>query len=600
MDILLKVDGKVLNAMLHYIRYRLIFVWSFQMSDDIDFEDKCLILKKKGYTQEKAAKKLKVSRRTVVDRLKKKGLKWSELERYESKPLVQKPTAQVKKTKAKRNTTVIQSPPLKATLSKYIQDVMNIQSVFVGNSLQCTVKDAMSLRDNAMQFEGMQDIPSWTRPPILNKRQNEIVDVMVDRIHQVVAVEGGKRTGKSTSWFIGVAEGVWEGRFKKVGVWAAGQENAIGILNDVFTDAITVGSTYPLFKGMGSRTQKVFFNNAIVQAHSNNVGSTSGLDFDCVVIDECHKVIEENPEIFAMIAMTLRAKPNLKIILTMNQGTGAYQLFKRKLQDRIPEDRFKFFTLNREDTEHITDESDEMVRVLVEASTGKEEAKRWLDNKFMGTGDTFDSMFIIKAYENYEIIRNRENLQPHTVIMGIDPADAVHPVGWWIGAISDGGEWCWELESGEINLARSLDEVDGGEKWTKTRMEAFLMSKYKEYRCDLHVIESNSGGIQTSLNFNLGGCNGRTQNFGSPKSKHSRESMIGFTKNILESGHLLLKGDKLQDNMVKYDPNKNTKNKFKGDIVDAMLHAIFRLMYKTRSPYMFEKTAYKPWYERNN
>ena len=154
------------------------------------------------------------------------------------------------------------------------------------------------------------------------------------------------------------------------------------------------------------------------------MGSTSGLDFDCVVIDECHQVIVDCPEIFAMVAMTLRAKPNLKIILVMNQGTGAYQMFKKKLIERIPEEKFRFHTLLREDTTHITEESDIMVRTLVEASTGKAEAERWLDNKFNSSGTSFNALSLAECYDSYEAFINYQQPRAFYKVMAFDPSGA--------------------------------------------------------------------------------------------------------------------------------------------------------------------------------
>ena len=554
----------------------------------------CIVAIRDGKTQRSVFKALKINKKTLVAHLKKKKTKWALLVADEkarqggdqkSPPPGQKgPSSE--KPPAPPKTQDVQ-------LSPYISEVMNIQGAFLGLKQPCSVKDAIDLREKAMQFEGLQDVPAWTRPKCLNPRQNEIMDGILDFSHQVIGVEGDKRTGKSTSWFNAVCEGHWEGRFRKTGLWAAGQENAMGILGDVFTDKITMQATFPLFKGMGSRTQKVFFNNTVIQAHSNNVGTTSGLDFDCVVIDECHKVIVENPEIFAMIAMTLRAKPNLKIILVMNQGEGAYQLFKKKLQEKIPPEKFAFYTLMKSDTTHITEESDLMVRTLIEASTGTAEAKRWLDNEYNASGTSFNAISLAAAYSSYDAFINYEQPIPSYKVMSFDPSGSGHPMGWYIGACNATGTKFWELESGELALGDTLKDFESRGKLTPKQILTFLLSKAKEHGIHLFISESNMNGKQMKADFLLNGFKATNQNFTTDKNQKkgaSRGAMILITRDIMDDMALFLCGDTLQDTFSIYNPDAHEKSaKFKGDVADASIHCNYRLAKMSKSPYLHKR-----------
>lgn len=548
--------------------------------------------------------------------------------------------------------------------SPFIKDVANIQGYFAESELICSVKDAMNLRSESMRLEGMEDIPPWNVPfhikdPVgknlyhpktlkrviectdwIDKDGNQIIDsielktdtssdwdsahlptglneikiktravtkqvlimkVICDPSYEIVGVEADKRKGKSTAAFAGVCQGHWDGIFRKTGLWASGEDNALDILNDVFHDKISTADTSPLFKGVGSDTKKVFFNNGILKAFSNNAARTSGLDFDLCWCDEAHEVIVNHSDVLAMIVMTMRSKPGIKLLLTMNMGTGAYQLFKTVMEREFGPKEWCMLTIEDGDIVHITAKADKKTRILVEALVGKDEKERWLDNKYNASGDVFDAYHVGQARIDYRTIMAIQNPVPEMKIMGIDPSDVRHPVGWAIWAANADGTLFWMISGGEIKLARNQEDLiakgkgQGSVKWTKKRMEAFLIAEAQEQIIKMLVIESNSGGGQTRLNFIMAGIPAMPSNFGSSqKSRHSREAMIGFFKGALEAGALLYDDDLLEARLTMYDPEKkdsSTKKKqpFKGDIVDASLHAIYRLMYLTRSPFMFKK-----------
>lgn len=290
------------------------------------------------------------------------------------------------------------------SLNPYIEEVLDIQSAFAGRDLVCNPKDAMLLKDRADQLANTGDMPPWTRPPVLNKRQHEIIDAINDPEVQVVFVEGDKRTGKSTAWFCGVCESIWNGKIRRWGFWSKSEKNAVKIHRDVKNDPISVKYTIPLYKGAGSAMRTLFFNGGYIEVGSTeNENSLSGQAYQAVVVDEAHTVVVENPETFGMIAMILRSEPRLKFVLCANQGKTAFQMLKNKLLANIPESKMKFFTLLKEDTTHITDETDALVRVMVEASAGEDMARQFLDNEFVRDGALYYPMEgIQKAYIPYD------------------------------------------------------------------------------------------------------------------------------------------------------------------------------------------------------
>ncbi len=484
------------------------------------------------------------------------------------------------------------------TSSKYINDILQIQSTFVNSNLQCTVKDAILLRDNQMQFEGMKDIPAWTRPTILNPRQNEIIDAICDPSVGIVACEGDKRTGKSTAYFMGICEGVWSGIFKKVGLWASGEENALGILNDVYRDDITVKSSFPLFKGMGSRSQKVFFNNALIKAFSNNAASTSGLDFDVCWIDECHEVVVEHPEVFDMILMTMRAKPNIKLILSMNKGTGTYHIFKDTLLKEFSDKEVKFFTLEKKDTTHITDEADHKVRTLVKAVGGKDEVSRWLDNKAV-TASTFDPRSVIDAYESYEAFTAFNTPTAAYTVLSYDPSGAKHPKGLSCWSCDIKGENFWMRSGEELRLGEELSDIATGEKLTPEQIKLIIIDRARKYAISMFISESNMDGKDMVMNMKLAGFMAKNQNFSSnsltTKGKGaSRGAMCNIVRTIMDDRALYFNNELLKNEWMIYDPDEHEKvAKYKGDLADSAIHAIYKLARMSSSKYIPRRRSLK-------
>ena len=223
----------------------------------------------------------------------------------------------------------------------------------------------------------------------------------------------------------------------------------------------------------------------------------------------------------------------------------------------------------------------------MEASMGSAFAKAQLKNIYNASGDTFNVDSIEWAYTNYKMIREIETPVPVKRVMGVDPSGAGHPFGWCIMATNSGGRLFWELDSGEMELASSLDELASREKWTQERINAFLISKAKENNVDMIVIESNMSGPAMRLKFLQNKLPCMIQNFGNPKTEMSRDNMIGISREIMDSERLILRGEELQNSLLKYDPEKETKAKRKGDSADAMIHAIYKLCELTVSFFMY-------------
>jgi len=508
-----------------------------------------------------------------------------------------------KKSNSRKKKTAPKTPtktpePVVEQLPAYIREVMQIQSAFTNSKLLCSVKDAIMLREESRRLESRPDIPVWNIPKLVAQtpRQMEIIDAICDPAIGIVMIEGDKRTGKSTSTFVGICQGVWEGKFNKIGLWAAGRDNAKGILKDVFNDKITYTETYPLFKGFGSTQQKLFWNGAVLCALSTNDKSTSGLDFDCCWIDECHAVVENFPDVFDMIVMTMRAKPNIKLILSMNRGTGVYELFKTTLLRDLDPSEYRFFTLTKDDVSHITEEADTKVRTIVRAVGGADSERRWLDNAEVRTGSSFNPVSIKAAYDQYDVFISFNKTEGVFRVLSFDPSGSGHPMGWFCGACNLDGTEFWELGSGELRLADDLTDIESAMGLTPEQIRLILLNHARNHRITLFISESNMNGKEMVIFFQQHGFQAINQNFAGPNSKTgvSRGRMIHIVREIMDNRALYLKGAELKSNLLIYNPDEHEKSaKFKGDVSDAFIHCIYRLAYLSRSKYlMLGRTEY--------
>lgn len=502
------------------------------------------------------------------------------------------------------------------TLSPYIKEILAIQQGFVYSKLPCSVKDAMELRSQAMRFEGMQDIPPWSLPPMITEKQRmeegvmrkkklyngitkqeQIINAICDPMIEIVAVEAAKRHGKSTAAFVGICQAVWEGRFKKVGLWAAGEENALGILSDSYSDEINIKQTMPLFKGQGSRHQKVFFNNAILKAFSNNAARTSGLDFDLCWIDEAHEVVVEHREVFDMIIMTMRAKPTIKLLITMNKGTGTYHIFKDTLEKEFGKE-VVFFTIEDEDILHITQKADAKVRKLVKAVGGKKEVDRWLNNKNTNSS-TFDPMSVINAYQNYNLFLSTHNPVPAYTVASYDPSGTGHPMGYSIWSCDITGSYFWQRFGIEYELGERPEEWGKGEKLGPQQIKADMFLKAHNYKISHFISESNMDGKMRMIEFRAQGYESENQNFGNDKNKDgtpSRGAMCHIVRTIMDNQALFICSERLRNQWSVYNPDEHDKvAKFKGDEADSGIHAIYYLCTLTNSPYLVEQSFEMEW-----
>jgi len=154
----------------------------------------------------------------------------------------------------------------------------------------------------------------------------------------------------------------------------------------------------------------------------------------------------------------------------MNKGTGTYHIFKDTLLKEFSDKEVKFFTLEKKDTTHITDEADHKVRTLVKAVGGKDEVSRWLDNKAV-TASTFDPRSVIDAYESYEAFTSFNTPTAAYTVLSYDPSGAKHPKGLSCWSCDIKGENFWMRSGEELRLGEELSDIATGEKLTPEQIQ---------------------------------------------------------------------------------------------------------------------------------
>ncbi len=471
--------------------------------------------------------------------------------------------------------------PPTPTLSKQPFDPKSALQQLVFKATDSTqFKILQYMIENEHLFTLKDDYPVYIRPAILNDRQKEIINAITDNTTRLIIIEGDRRTGKSTSVWVAILENMWNNIRTKVGMWAATEETCNKIHNDVFADKITWSMTKSLQRGH-TTTRTRFINNGVIETHATKMSDASGLQYSMIWIDEFHQVLKDNGEAFATIAGIVRSEPNLKVVLSCNMGTGAYQLLKKKLSKSTV--NYKMFTLLKSDVTHISDEGDELATVLMEAYD-QDFADAQLKNIYNATGDVFDYQSLVDAWEGYPLMISTKPIARYK-ILSIDPSGAGHPFGWYIGAVDGKGENFWEIESGELQLGKSLDDLESGEKWSWDRIMVFFIQKCKKLNVDLVIMESNSGGNAMKLKFSQNNLHAMNQNFAPVGKRGSRNAMIHMSRSLFDDRVINIKSEGLRDQLLIYDPEVHNKEKYKGDRPDAMLHCNWRLAQKTKSPY---------------
>lgn len=404
------------------------------------------------------------------------------------------------------------------------------------------------------------NIPQWERPDCLNPRQHQIMDAITDETTQIIVVEGDRRTGKSTAVWLAIHEDIYNGTRKTWGFWASTEKTATKIHSDVYMDTISIRETAPLHKGHTQKITKIL--DGVFSVNATTVSDSSGKAFDGIWIDETHIVLKDNPSVLATIAGIIRSEPHLKLVLSMNKGTGAYVILMEKLQPLFENGRAQFFTLERADTTHITDEANEVCSILMEASMGQDFVDLQLNNQAHPETEPFPAPLIADAMNSYkDFMASVKGIVPSIVVVGVDPGFG-HPTG--VFTIAAYREHFYEIDSMMLK----------GKDISEDRLKAIIYNIANETGATI-VCESNSGGLYWMQHWRQLGINTIAQNYDGVATKPTfRSNMMRIVRELLSQHKIHFKSDDLRNQLLKYNPDKD-KNDSKGDLADAFIHAVF-------------------------
>ena len=419
--------------------------------------------------------------------------------------------------------------------------------------------------------EGVEE-PRWTYKtliltPGMNPTQLKIIDAINNTKVKIIIIEGDRRTGKSTVVWVGMHEAVWDGYIKNWGFWASTEKTATKIHNDMYSDQITWEQTSVLHRGHSAKKTQIL--DGITQVNATTISDSSGKAFQGIWLDEFHIMLKDNPETVATIAGIMRSEPDMKLIISCNKGSGAYEVLLEDFKPLIERGTCQFYTLEEKDCIHIEAEQNEVAGILMKSSMGEEFAERQLRNKQSYTGEPFPPHLVVAAMNGYDAFMESDSVKGrayHTVV-GVDPGFN-HPVGVFVAGCFRGH--FFELESMLIKGTDASEE----------RIKTIIAELATDYSAEAIVCESNSGGLHWMKSWQQLGHVTMAQNFeNNPVKVFDRKNMITTLQNLMKQNRLHICNKDLQTQLYKYNPDKD-KNDSKGDLADAFIHAMFRLSMK--------------------
>ena len=439
---------------------------------------------------------------------------------------------------------------------------------------------------------GEREPPSYRRPGVLNPRQQEIVDTSQDPLVKLILIEGDRRTGKSTAAWVAVNELMFAGH-RHWGLWGAKRDSASKILRDLMADRITYNELNPLVANITAmRLERV--DGCTLNAHATTVADSKGFDYDGVWIEEFDQVLRDNPQVFAAIVPILRAKPNLKIIMTANRDQGAYKLMREYFADNADQsvrDAVRFFTLTRAEATHLANaDNDPLIEPLMQLAVGRDKTQEQLHNIESYSGEVFNATKLMTALNGYDdwmldmglvdSANERSNRRPLATVIGIDPGfgDAT-------------GIACWSIYDNHVYEEESHVLYGRDEKGigvSEEQIKQLVRSMALKYGATI-IIEPNSGGLWWADYWEKE-CGLRVVRhaFAPAGKAGDRESHIRLFNTLLEEERAHYCNPQLRDQGVVYSLDEKNKsvNRGHGDLVDAVLFAVWDLMKRATQEHM--------------
>jgi hypothetical protein len=427
-------------------------------------------------------------------------------------------------------------------------------------------------------------IPKYYRPSILNPTQHEIIDAIADTTTKIVFVEGSRRVGKSTAAFLGICECILSGRLKW-DMWASKGDACKRLHRDMIQDRLTADCVKEIIAQTISN-KTTWYNGGQLCLHDTTVADSKGIGGDGIFIDEFDQMLLHNREVFAAIIGILRDKANMKVVLVANRDSGIYKLFREVLKQEAEittetTPAVKFFTLTSQESPHIqTAGNDALISKLMTVSMGQAYTAQALYNRESHEGETFNSVYMSKAFMNFDEWALLYAPNHYHVMISIDPGFN-HATGIVVLAISedlydfDGTQYhqMWELHS----------EGKEGNDYNDFNSSVVECVCGWARKCAQHTgctrveitTESNNSGLVWKQQIANRGYSVITDNFGRPDWWTSKLCYCDAVNYYLCAQMIHLRNPDLKAEMTIFTTKENADDEHKGNMCDALLHAVF-------------------------
>lgn len=431
---------------------------------------------------------------------------------------------------------------------------------------------------NPPKIEETPEILTYSRNSGWSPKQEEIMNNL--QISNC-AIEGDKQTGKTTCIYGGIIEdSILNERHWHFFAQNGNNAQRLYIKARDSKPNENFKRYYAAYSSTKCTIRNVASTLSIFEVHNTTINDVSGCTGN-VWIDEVDKVMKDNPQVIGTAVALLRSNPLLRLVFSMNKGSGVYNLLVEKLKKWSEESgrtiTLNFLLLEKKDApwsqnkdEVELQERDEFIGDIMEVCMGEDFVKQQLENADTGSGDAFNYTSIDDAFSLYDsYLQTIGDKISALRFMAIDPSGTGHPFGVFIGAYDSSRDEHVEVEAFEMQMGDT--NVIIHDKKSPQNINQTLLLKCQQNFIKKVCIESNSGGQAIAIFLRQHRITVINQNFGAKNAFNSRANFVKLANYILDEHKIVLKYPKLKSELTIYNPSVN-KEEYKGDVADAFLH----------------------------
>jgi hypothetical protein len=510
---------------------------------------------------------------------------------------------------------------VKKTVYNYCMHQLNTSGRFAGQALQTLTKPEFLERSEIKHgVYWTSDMPPYRRPSWVYPWQSVGIDFMLNG--HTLWQAGRQKIGKTTGAFMADFEDMLTIPGTVVTLVAPGLTQAEALLRQGFKEILTLdnGSKFDLWNQLyqpyfivDNVKKMVMKNGSLLQVIPLSEYTTPGYATDILHIEELDKTVKDPQKLRGLGAIlpTIRARRDYaKLRVTCNNTSGIYRILREDLKDLYPyvviymekpydinTQKFtgKHFVYNEFYKCKKVPDIDEILKRIMDCTMGQAYTKQQIGNVDDYGDDTFNPDKMELAYKKGKSFVPKE-IYDH-VVMGIDPG-AIHAFA--ITIYAKERLQIYHLWTGRFTISGKTSEEQ--EKMLK-KIAKTCAQMYVLYNCEYIASESNSGArliiplINYYIKKELKRLNysshaevaeplwsnfGQDREMGEDAKKiYARADLIMLMQYLFDYEVITLQ-DRNEDEhtqkveFARYKPSES-KEKYKGDCVDASLHAVWNL-----------------------